>query len=172
MRRQPVFPLPPSPPRLVPGRAAADGSFEAAEATALRYAVEREIEAVAQHLAALRSRLPLLLERLAGGRFEIGPASRLAALEQTLREFGGRAAVDVELRFAAAVPARAMVGLDIERSAWCWSAPAGCRVLLPGGELFRLPADDALVAALLAGLAFQGGWALAFWARSLSARKN
>lgn len=143
-------------------------SAEAAEVAALRHSVEREIEAAA--LARLHgdTRLPLLLETLAQGDFEIGAGSNLEALDEAIGKFSGQAEVDIELILDGdGYPASARFHLAIACGLWRWSALDGCTIAFDDDAPLSLPANDALVPVLLAGLSVQGGRAVTFWAKAV-----
>lgn len=144
---------------------------EGAEVAALRHLVEREIEAAACHRLHDVTRLPALLQSLARGDFEIGPDSDLAALEDLVGKFGGRAEIGLELILdGSGGPDHAVVRLGIACGLWRWSAPQGGRITLDGGAPVTLAADDALVPVILAGVSAQGGRALSIWSQATHAK--
>lgn len=141
---------------------------EPAEAAALRYSVEREIEANALLRAGNESVAPQVLETLARGDFRIGTGSRLAALDDALGKFNGSAVVELELVLDGG-PACARARLAVACGLWRWAAQEGCSLALDGDETLPLPAGDALASVLLAGLAVQSGRAITLWARAVQA---
>lgn len=144
---------------------------EAAEVAALRHSVEREIEAAAQARRHGGSRLPLLLETLARGDFEIGTDSNLAPLDEALGRFNGLAAIDLVLVLdGEGVPATARIHLPIACGLWRWTVREGCAVAFDEEMPQPLPADDALIPAVLAGVSLQGGRAITIWAQAVQAR--
>jgi hypothetical protein len=146
---------------------------EAAEVAALRHSVEREIESAARARLHGDTRLPLLLETLARGDFEIGTDSNLAPLDEALGRFNRLAAVDLVLVLVLdgeAAPAMARIHLPIACGLWRWTVREGCSVAFDADTPLPLPADDALVPAVLAGLSLQGGRAIAIWAEAVQAR--
>lgn len=144
---------------------------EAAEVAALRHSVEREIESAAQAHLRGDSRLPLLLEMLARGDFEIGTDSNLAPLDEALGRFNGLAVIDLVLLLdGAGAPATARIHLPMACGLWRWTVREGCTVALDENMPLALPADDALIPALLAGMSLQGGRAITIWAQAVQAR--
>lgn len=144
---------------------------EAAEVAALRHSVEREIEAAAQARRQGGSRLPLLLETLARGDFEIGTDSNLAPLDEALGRFNGLAAIDLALVLdGEGVPATARIHLPIACGLWRWTVREGCTVAFDEDTPQPLPADDAIIPAVLAGVSLQGGRAITIWAQAVQAR--
>lgn len=143
---------------------------EAAEVAALRHLLEREIEAAALAHQHGDTRLPLLLEALALGQFEIGAESELGALDEALSKFNGRAEIDLEIILDGdSCPSTARAHLVITCGLWRWSALDGCSVAFDDGDPLPLLVSDALLPVLLAGVATQGGRAATIWAKAMHA---
>lgn len=142
---------------------------ESPEIAALRHAVEREIESAARTRFGMRSAFPALLAALAQGDFEIGPASRVADLEEAGRRFGAVADIEVELLLDECEAAAARIRLAVACGLWRWSLQEGGWVEFAGGEALPLAADDELPAVLLSGISVQGGRLLAQWAAAVQA---
>lgn len=144
---------------------------EAAEVAALRHSVEREIESAAQARLHGETRLPLLLEALARGDFELSTGSRLGPLDEAIGKLNGRAEIELELILdSGGCPTVARFHMAVACGLWRWSAQEGCSVAVDGEEALALPAGDVLVPALLAGVSAQGGRAIAIWAQAVHAR--
>lgn len=147
-------------------------AYEAAEVAALRHAVEREIEAAARARVDTDTDAPFLLEILRRGDFAIGPASDLASLDEAIGKFGGNAEVDLELILDGDDhPAGVHVRLGVACGFWRWSAPNGCSLAFADGNSLALPAYDALIPVLLAGLSVQSGRAITLWAKAVKGQR-
>lgn len=143
-------------------------AYEAAEVAALRHAVEREIQTAAQALVGADTGVRFLIEILARGDFAIGSNSDVAALDDAIGRFNGSAAVEIDLILDGDDrPASVRVGFTIACGFWRWSAPQGCSLAFADGGSAVLPANDALVTVLLAGLSVQSGRAVTLWSRGL-----
>ena len=137
-------------------------------AAALRHALEGAIEAAAQSFAASPSRSPLLLDALAGGRFGLTAACRLAALEDSGGRFGSPAEIDVELALDGTdLPDGVRVRLSIASRLWRWRATEDCAIAFEGEAPMPVPGEDGVVLALVGGLALQNGRSAAAWSRAL-----
>lgn len=145
---------------------------EAAEVAALRHSVEREIESAAQARLHAESRLPLLLETLACGDFELGKGSNLARLEDIIGKFNGQAEIDLEFVLDSdGYPSVAHIHLPLACGLWRWSVLDGCSVAFDEDEPLQLPSGDALIPVLLAGVSAQGGRALAIWSQAVHGQR-
>lgn len=147
-------------------------AYEAAEVAALRHTVEREIEAAARARGAGETVVPALFELLARGDFYISPASDLARLDEAIGKFNGSAQVEIEFALDADLPAKARIRLAIACGLWRWSALPGATVAFDDGEEQPLPAGDALVPVLLAGLSLQSGRAITLWASAMQTQPD
>jgi hypothetical protein len=147
---------------------AAIGAPQAEElGPAERLQVEAEIQAVAARLADADSADPDLLRTLALGEFQILPSSELADLAEVVSKFGASARVDVDLAIDRVGPAHFVrVRLLLEGGLWRWTAQDGCCMSRNGEPAFFLPPDDAVVQALLAGLALRNGRTALAWAEA------
>ncbi|HJV25593.1 MAG TPA: hypothetical protein VJ673_07890 [Aromatoleum sp.] len=144
---------------------------EAPDAAEERHAVEAEIQNAADSLITEDSVDLALLGALARGEFEILPSSNLMALVETLGRFSGAAAIDVDLAIDDAGPVQLVrVHLLVESGFWRWTAKEGSCMSRNGDAAVFLPPDDAVVKALLTGLALRSGRAITFWADAVGAR--
>jgi hypothetical protein len=137
-------------------------------AVAERLEVEAEILAAAVKLAEEDSLDPQLLGSLARGEFELVPSSDLASLAEVVGKFGATAQVDVDLSIDMEGPSDFVrVRLVLEGGLWRWTALDGCCMSRNGNPAFFLPPDDAVVQALLAGLAVRSGRSALAWAEAV-----
>lgn len=140
---------------------------DAALASPERLEVEAEIQAAAGKLADVESQDPELLASLGHGEFQILPSSDLSPLAEVVGKFGASAQVDVDLTIDRPGPAHfARVRLVLEGGLWRWTAKEGCCMSRNGMPAFFLPPDDAVVQALLAGLALRNGRTALAWAEA------
>lgn len=140
---------------------------DAAQGSSERLEVEGEIQATAHKLADAGSQDPELLASLARGDFQILSSSDLSPLAEVVGSFGGAAQVDVDLSIDQPGPAHfARVRLLLEGGLWRWTARDGCCMSRNGLPAFFLPPDDAVVQALLAGLALRNGRTALAWAEA------
>jgi hypothetical protein len=132
-----------------------------------RLEVETEIQATAANSAHEGSADPELLGSLARGEFQLLPSSGLAPLAEVVGKFGARARVDLDLSIDQVGPAHFVrVRLEVEGGLWRWTAQDGCCMSRNGEPAFFLPPDDAVVQALLAGLALRNGRTALAWAEA------
>lgn len=144
---------------------------EAAEVAALRHSVEREIESAAMAHLHGDTRVPILVDALACGDFEISADSNLASLDEIVGKFNGRADIDLEFILDGdSYPGTARVHLSIASSLWRWTVLDGSNIALDDGKPLALPAADALIPIVLAGVSAQGGRALSIWAQAVHAQ--
>lgn len=136
-----------------------------------RLEMEAEIQTAAGRWTFEDTLDPELMGALARGEFEILPSSNLLALAGVVGKLGGGAQVDLDLAIdGAGLPSLARVHLVLEGGLWRWSAQEGCCMSRDGHPAIFLPPDDAVVQALLAGVALNGGRIALAWAETLAER--
>lgn len=132
-----------------------------------RLEVEAEIQAAAGRLSGEDSEDAALLGALARGEFQILPSSGLGGLAEMVGSFGASARVDVDISIDRVGPADFVrVRLELEGGLWRWTAREGCCMSRNGEPAFFLPPGDAVVQALLAGLALRNGRTALAWAEA------
>ena len=98
---------------------------------------------------------------------DVSAIADLSPLAEVVGSFGASAQVDVDLSIDQPGPAHfARVRLVLEGGLWRWTAKEGCCMSRNGTPAFFLPPDDAVVQALLAGLALRNGRTALAWAEA------
>lgn len=135
-----------------------------------RLEVEAEIQSAAGKWTYEDTLDPELMGSLARGEFEILPSSELTPLEDVAGKYGGSTRVNLDLILDTEGPSDVVrVHLVIEGGLWRWSAQEGCCMSRNGDTVVFLPPEDAVVQALLAGLAVRSGRPALAWAEAVGA---
>lgn len=133
-----------------------------------RHAVEAEIQDSALKLAGHETADGRLLTALITGEFEILPASNLAPLSAVIGKFSGTASIDLELAVDGEGATQMLcLHLVVAAGFWRWSAQEGCCMSRNGAPAVALAPDDAVVQAVLAGLALRSGRTIAGWLEAI-----
>lgn len=149
------------------------GAASGGPAEAERLEVEAEIQAAAGKLSVEEALDPELLGSLARGEFEIRPSSNFTALGEVVGKFGSTAQVDVDLAIDMEGPTHLVrVRLLLEGGLWRWTAQDGCCMSRNGDQAYFLPPEDAVVQALLSGLALRSGRTALAWAEAVEAESD